>query len=77
MRSLRYTVHLPFWTLDPSSPVEGIRRSSVDVLAETVFHLALLEPDVCVPQGAGLLAAEFLTLPGLPEAARTALMRRS
>ncbi|MDT7884870.1 MAG: cobamide remodeling phosphodiesterase CbiR [Thermoflexus sp.] len=75
-RGLRYTVHLPLWTLDPSSPVEGIRRASVDVLVEAVFRLAPLEPEVYVLHGAGPLAAEFFTLPGLPEGARLALMRR-
>lgn len=75
-RGLRYTVHLPLWSLDPSSPVEGIRRASVDALVDAVFRLAPLSPEVYVLHIAGPLAAEFFTSPAIPEVARMALMRR-
>ncbi|WP_376791778.1 cobamide remodeling phosphodiesterase CbiR [Thermoflexus sp.] len=75
-QGLTYTVHLPLWSLDPSSPVEGIRRASVDRLVDAVLRLAPLEPEVYVLHVAGPLAAEFLTSPAIPEAARGALMRR-
>lgn len=75
-RGVHYTVHLPLWSLDPSSPVEGIRRASVDLLADAVFRLAPLQPEVYVLHIAGPLASEFFTSPAIPEAVRGALMRR-
>ncbi len=75
-RGLRYTVHLPLWSLEPSSPVEGIRRASVDRLVDAVLRLAPLEPEVYVLHIAGPLATEFFTSPGIPDMVRGALMRR-
>ncbi|MCS6962668.1 cobamide remodeling phosphodiesterase CbiR [Thermoflexus sp.] len=75
-RGLRYTVHLPLWSLEPSSPVEEIRRASVDTLVDAVLRLAPLEPQVYVLHIAGPLAAEFFTSPGIPDMARGLLMRR-
>ncbi len=56
---LRYTVHLPLWSLEPASPVEHIRRASVDFLVESAVRFAPLEPEVYVLHATGALAAEF------------------
>jgi len=58
-RNLSYTVHLPLWSLEPSTPVQMVRRGSVDTLVDAVLRLAPLEPEVYVLHATGALAAEF------------------
>lgn len=58
-RHLSYTVHLPLWSLEPSTPVQMVRQGSVDTLVDAVLRLAPLEPEVYVLHATGALAAEF------------------
>jgi sugar phosphate isomerase/epimerase len=58
-RQLQYTVHLPLWSLEPSTPVQMVRQGSVDTLVDAVLRLAPLEPEVYVLHATGSLAAEF------------------
>jgi sugar phosphate isomerase/epimerase len=58
-RRLSYTVHLPLWSLEPSTPVQAVRQGSVDTLVDAVLRLAPLEPEVYVLHATGALAAEF------------------
>jgi len=58
-RHLSYTVHLPLWSLEPSTPVQAVRRGSVDTLVDAVLRLAPLEPETYVLHATGALAAEF------------------
>jgi len=58
-RHLSYTVHLPLWSLEPSTPVQGVRRGSVDTLVDAILRLAPLEPEAYVLHAFGALAAEF------------------
>jgi sugar phosphate isomerase/epimerase len=58
-RHLSYTVHLPLWSLEPSTPVQMVRRGSVDTLVDAVLRLAPLGPEVYVLHATGALAAEF------------------
>jgi sugar phosphate isomerase/epimerase len=58
-RQLSYTVHLPLWSIEPSTPVQAVRQGSVDTLVDAVLRLAPLEPEVYVMHATGPLAAEF------------------
>jgi len=73
-RSLSYTVHLPLWSVEPSTPVEAVRRASVEVLVEGVLRMAPLEPEVYVLHATGALAAEFGHMSAL-EPVRPQVMR--
>jgi len=71
---LNYTVHLPLWSLEPSSPFEEVRKASVDVMVDAVLRFAFLEPEVYVFHATGPLATEFFTSPSIPDLARPLLM---
>lgn len=58
-RHLSYTVHLPLWSLEPSTPVQPVRQGSVDQLVDAVLRLESLGPEVYVLHATGALAAEF------------------
>ena len=73
-RNLTYTVHLPLWSVEPSTPVESVRRGSVDALVEGVLRMAPLEPEVYVLHATGALAAEFGRMAAL-EPVRPLVMR--
>lgn len=71
---LRYTVHLPLWSLEPSSPFEEVRKAAVDVMVDAVLRFASLEPEVYVFHASGPLATEFFTSSTIPDLARPLLM---
>lgn len=58
-RGLNYTLHLPLWSVDPSTPVQPVRQGSLDALVDGVLRMAPLEPEVYVVHATGALAAEF------------------
>jgi sugar phosphate isomerase/epimerase len=64
---LGYTVHLPLWSTEPSTPLEPVREGSVHALVDIVERTLPLEPEVYVLHATGALAAEFyrMDLPGL------------
>ncbi|MFQ6058395.1 MAG: cobamide remodeling phosphodiesterase CbiR [Anaerolineae bacterium] len=64
-RGVSYTVHLPLWSLEPSTPVQEVREGSVDALVDAVLRLAPLEPEVYVLHATGALAAEFYGMAAL------------
>ncbi|MGQ9493595.1 MAG: cobamide remodeling phosphodiesterase CbiR [Anaerolineae bacterium] len=72
-RQLSYTVHLPLWSLEPSTPMQMVREGSVDTLVDAVLRLAPLEPEVYVLHATGALAAEFSRMKAL-EAMRPLVM---
>ncbi len=71
---LDYTVHLPLWSLEPSTPVQMVREGSVDALVDAVLRLAPLQPEVYVLHATGALAAEFWRMKAL-EHVRPLVMR--
>nr|MBC7244949.1 sugar phosphate isomerase/epimerase [Chloroflexota bacterium] len=64
-RRLSYTVHLPLWSLEPSTPMQMVREGSVDTLVDAVLRLAPLEPEVYILHATGALAAEFSRMKAL------------
>jgi sugar phosphate isomerase/epimerase len=73
-RGLSYTVHLPLWSIEPSTPVPWVREGSVDALVDTVLRLAPLEPEAYVLHATGALAAEFYTMATIPDEARALVL---
>jgi sugar phosphate isomerase/epimerase len=72
---LSYTVHLPLWSVEPASPVPGVRQGSVQALVDTIRATRLLDPEMYVMHATGSLAAEFYRM-RLPELARVVLLRQ-
>lgn len=62
---LSYTVHLPLWSSEPSTPLQPVRKGTVAAMAEIVNATSPLEPLAYVLHATGALAAEFyrMTLP--------------
>jgi sugar phosphate isomerase/epimerase len=69
-RGLSYTVHLPLWSVEPSTPVQWVRAGSLEALVDAVLRLAPLEPEVYVLHATGALAAEFYTMAAIPDQGR-------
>ena len=66
---IAYTVHLPLWSVEPSSPLGPVRRGAVEAVVETIRATAPLEPEVYVLHATNALAAEFYRM-RMAEAAR-------
>jgi sugar phosphate isomerase/epimerase len=65
---LGYTVHLPLWSTEPSTPLEPVREGSVRALVDIVERTLPLAPEVYVLHATGSLAAEFYRM-DLPDVA--------
>lgn len=72
---LQYTVHLPLWSVEPSTPLQAVRRGSVEAVVDIILAAEPLEPQAYVLHATGALAAEFYRM-RLPEAARALLLRQ-
>lgn len=72
---LNYTLHLPLWSVEPSTPLEPVRTGSVEAVVQTIRATFPVEPEVYVLHATGALAAEFYTMK-IPESARTLILRQ-
>lgn len=72
---LGYTIHLPLWSVEPSTPLEPVRRGSTEAIVTTIHQTQRLNPLVYVLHATGALAAEFYRMK-LPEIARTLILRQ-
>lgn len=72
---LSYTVHLPLWSIEPSTPQTAVRQGSVQALVDCIRATHSLEPEVYVLHATGALAAEFYRM-HIPELARALLLRQ-
>jgi sugar phosphate isomerase/epimerase len=70
---LAYTVHLPLWSVEPSTPLSPVRRGSVEALVQAVRATLPLDPEVYVLHATGALAAEFFNMQ-ISELARTLIL---
>lgn len=62
---LGYSIHLPLWSVDLSTPLQAVRLGSLDALVDGVLRMAPLEPEVYVLHTTGALAAELGQMPAL------------
>ncbi len=69
-----YTVHLPLWSVETSTPLAPVRQGAVQALVDNIEATRILEPEVYVLHATGALAAEFYRRP-LPRPAKAFLLR--
>ena len=72
---LTYTVHLPLWSVEPSTPLAPVRRGSVQAILETIRAVDPLEPEVYVLHATGALAVEFFNMK-ISETARSLILKQ-
>jgi sugar phosphate isomerase/epimerase len=72
---LRYTVHLPLWSVEPAALLEPVRAGSVASMAHVLKATLPLDVEAYVVHSTGQLAAEFYRM-ALPEMARYAILKQ-
>jgi sugar phosphate isomerase/epimerase len=72
---LRYTLHLPLWSVEPSTPLDPVRKGSVDALVNIIQAVEPISPDIFVLHATGALAAEFYRMQLPPQAKAFALQQ--
>lgn len=72
---LTYTLHLPLWSVEPSTPLAPVRQGSTQAVIGAIQAALPLEPQVYVLHATGTLAAEFYRM-RLPELARALILRQ-
>lgn len=71
---LAYTLHLPLWSAEPSTPLAPVRQGTVSALVDIIGATRPLDVESYVLHATGALAAEFYRM-GLPEQARGLLLK--
>jgi sugar phosphate isomerase/epimerase len=72
---LTYTLHLPLWSVEPSTLLPPVRQGSVKAIVDIINATRPLEPEVYVLHATGALAAEFYHMQ-LPELARGLILKQ-
>jgi sugar phosphate isomerase/epimerase len=72
---LVYTVHLPLWSVEPSTPLRPVREGSVRAVVESIEATLPLDPPVYVLHATGALAAEFAAM-ALPPVGKGLILRQ-
>jgi sugar phosphate isomerase/epimerase len=73
--NLSYTVHLPLWSVEPSTPLTPVRKGSVDALIDIVNKTKPLDPEKYVVHATGALAAEFYRMQ-IPDGTKMIVLRQ-
>jgi sugar phosphate isomerase/epimerase len=73
-QGLSYTVHVPLWSVEPSTPLAPVRQGSVQAAIDMIRATMPLEPEAYVFHATGSLAAEFYQM-DLPAQAHGLIMR--
>ncbi len=72
---LNFTVHLPLWSVEPSTPLTPVRSGSIQAINQIIQATKPLEPESYVLHATGALAAEFYRMK-IPEMGRAVLLRQ-
>lgn len=72
---LNFTVHLPLWSVEPSTPLTSVRNGSIKAVIDIIHATRVLSPRVYVLHATGALAAEFYRMK-LPHALKELLLRQ-
>lgn len=72
---ISYTIHLPLWSVEPSTPLEPVRMGSVDAIIDVIDAVEPLQPEVYVLHATGALAAEFYRMQ-LPDLAKSLVLKQ-
>lgn len=70
-----FTVHLPLWSVEPSTPLAPVRQGSVQAVVDCIRAVAPLAPEVYVLHATGALAAEFFRM-RISDVAKAVLLRQ-
>jgi len=70
-----YTLHLPLWSVEPSTPQTPVREGSVKAVIDCIRSTQPLDPEVYVLHATGALAAEIYRME-LPEITKNLLLRQ-
>ncbi len=73
--NLSYTLHLPLWSVEPSTPLAPVRKGSVEAVVQMIKATTPLAPEVYVLHATGALAAEFYNMK-ISELARTLILKQ-
>jgi len=71
---IEYTVHLPLWSVEPSTPLTPVRQGSLRAVIEVIRATQPLEPKAYVLHAYGALASEFYRMK-LPASARALILQ--
>lgn len=72
---LTFTVHLPLWSVEPSTMLSPVRNGSVQALVDHINLVRHLDPEIYVLHATGSLAAEFYRM-NLPPVAKNFLLKQ-
>lgn len=72
---LTYTAHIPLWSVEPSTPLEPVRKGSVDAIVDFIRSVHPLNPEVYIFHATGALAAEFYHM-NLPKIAKAFILQQ-
>ena len=72
---ISFTMHLPLWSVEPSTLLQPVRQGSVRALVEAVQATLPLEIEQYVLHATGALAAEFYQM-HLPENGKALILRQ-
>ncbi len=70
-----YTLHLPLWSVETSTPQTPVRKGSVQAVIDCIQVTKPLDPEVYVLHATGALAAEFYRMK-IPEVAKSLTLRQ-
>lgn len=74
-KDLAYTVHLPLWSVEPSTLLQPVRAGSVQAIVDCIRATLPLAPEAYVLHATGALAAEFTQM-RLPSEAKGLIIRQ-
>ena len=74
-KDLSYTVHLPLWSVEPSTLLQSVRSGSVNALIDIIRASEPLHPERYVLHATGALAAEFYNM-RLPEMGKALILKQ-
>jgi sugar phosphate isomerase/epimerase len=72
---LCFTIHLPLWSVEPSTLLSPVRDGSVKALIHHINLVKPLEPEIYVLHATGALAAEFYRM-NIPQIAKGYLLNQ-
>jgi len=74
-KGARFSVHLPLWSVEPSTPLSPVREGSVKAMVDVILATKALQPEAYVLHATGALAAEFYNMK-LPDLAKSILLKQ-
>lgn len=74
-KNLDYTVHLPLWSVEPSTLLQPVRAGSANALIDAVKATLPLHPERYVLHATGALAAEFYNM-RLPDLGKALILKQ-